>query len=632
MRNKSRKNIIIISVSVFLISLMLVVADNFILSYSKDTETCLSCHEDKDLSMEKDGKKISLFVSPDHYKSSVHAGAECTDCHLNYNPDEIPHSKKPESVNCNSCHDNTGGLEKSVHTNVNCYECHTKHDIKPAKEISKNQSENCLDCHKNKNVSKFSESIHAKKDIGCNDCHSGGHLTKNIKKSEVSALCGKCHNKSSSAFQNSIHHTVLKGGNKNAPVCTDCHGAHEVRMNKVSIQTEACLKCHLNESLFPGDEKGSAKFVKQYKTSIHGSIQKGEKEAAVCADCHGDHMIDSPDDPKSSTKRARLLETCGKCHSEVVEKFKKSKHGQELMKNNEKAPSCTDCHGEHDIKSTLLSDDFSKINIADKCLSCHKDGKIPHKNYKGEEELISGYTNSVHYEALKKGNLEAPTCSECHGAHEMESADNPASKISKKNMSQTCGQSNCHAKQLNNYTGSVHEKGVSENNKDAPTCNNCHGNHAIVTKKSDDKLAKSKSLIQLCSNCHSSVELTERNDLPTKVSETYNESFHGLATRGGSSEVANCESCHGYHNVKPSSDTSSTINKKNLPQTCGKCHPGATEVLFTSKIHVTDERSDSPWVFLISRLYLALIIGLIGFMILHNVLDWRKKVKLRNKT
>lgn len=629
--NQSKKNILIIASAVFLISLTLAVADNYILSSSKDTETCLSCHEDQELSMEKNGKKISLYVNPDHYKKSVHEGAECTDCHLNYNADEIPHSKTSELAKCSSCHDNTGGLEKSVHNNVNCYDCHTKHDIKPAKEFKENQTTNCLNCHKNKNISKFTGSIHAKKDIGCDACHQGGHETKKISKNEVENVCGKCHSKSSMAKHNNIHQTVMKGGNKNAPVCTDCHGAHEIRRSKVSIQNEACLKCHLNESLFPGDEKGSAKFVREYKTSIHSSILKGEKEAASCSDCHGDHITDNPDDPKASTKKARMIETCGKCHSEVVNKFKKSKHGQELLKNNEKAPTCSDCHGEHDIKSTLNSDEFSKISIADKCLSCHKDGKIPHKNYKGEEELISGYTNSVHYEALKKGNLEAPTCSECHGAHEMEKAENPDSKISKKNMAQTCGQTNCHAKQLDNFSGSVHEKGVLEGNKDAPTCNNCHGNHSIVTKQTDDKLAKSRGLIQLCSNCHSSVELTERNDLPLKVSQTYNESFHGLATRGGSAAVANCESCHGHHNIRPSSDSLSTINRKNLPETCGKCHPGATEVLFTSKIHIDDTRKDSPWVFMISRFYIVLIIGLIGFMLLHNIQDWRKKKKLRSK-
>jgi hypothetical protein len=214
----------------------------------------------------------------------------------------------------------------------------------------------------------------------------------------------------------------------------------------------------------------------------------------------------------------------------------------------------------------------------------------------------------------------------------MESTDNPDSKISKKNIANTCGQSSCHVNQLKDYTGSIHQVGVSKDNKDAPTCNNCHGNHGIVSKNLENKLEKSRELVQLCSNCHSSVAMIERNDLPTQVTETYSESFHGLATRGGSKEAANCESCHGNHNVRPSTDSLSTISKKNLPQTCGKCHPGATEVLFTKKIHLTNLEEDSPIVFWTSRFYLFMIFGLIGFMLLHNILDYRRKKQLLKKT
>lgn len=620
--NSLLKNIIIVTAFVVLAIIAALTAGSFEIINAGDSETCMSCHEDKDLAMEKNGKKISLFVDKEHYLKSVHGTADCEDCHLKYNAEEIPHTKTSQSVDCKSCHDDLEGLETSVHSSVNCIECHSKHDIKPVKEL---KSSNCMSCHKNKNVAAFSTSVHAKNNVSCDGCHESGHSAMKISRKNVVSLCGKCHSETKMKFKGSIHQTVLKDGVTDAPVCTDCHGAHKILTSKFSIESEGCLKCHLDENKFPGEERGSAKFVAKYKTSIHASIRKGEIEAAGCVDCHGNHMIQNPDDPKSSTSRALLMETCGKCHSDVVQNFRKSKHGQELLKNNEKAPTCITCHGEHDIKSVLLTDEFSKIKIADRCLECHKDGKIPHKNYKGEEELISGYKKSVHYEALQKGELRAPTCSDCHGAHEMEKADNPDSKISRKNIANTCGSSECHGDQYVKYRGSIHETGVSKGNNDAPACNNCHGNHGIITKQNADTLAKSRDLIQLCSNCHASVEMIERNDLPTKVSETYKESFHGLATRGGLKEAANCESCHGYHNVRPSNDSLSTINKKNLPQTCGKCHPGAEQILFTSKIHLEDTETDSPWVYWITRFYIFLIFSLIGYMTLHNLLDYRKK-------
>ena len=77
-------------------------------------------------------------------------------------------------------------------------------------------------------------------------------------------------------------------------------------------------------------------------------------------------------------------------------------------------------------------------------------------------------------------------------------------------------------------------------------------------------------------------------------SKTFSQSYHGLALSGGSASVANCGSCHGVHNIKPSSDPTSMVNKNNLVKTCGKCHPGANETFTQGNIHVTLEKEDEP--------------------------------------
>ncbi|MBK7252841.1 MAG: hypothetical protein IPI04_02715 [Ignavibacteria bacterium] len=59
-----KKNIIIISSLVFLIGLILIFADRNTFSTSKDTDACLSCHEDKDLTMDKGDKRF-------HYLSTL---------------------------------------------------------------------------------------------------------------------------------------------------------------------------------------------------------------------------------------------------------------------------------------------------------------------------------------------------------------------------------------------------------------------------------------------------------------------------------------------------------------------------------------------------------------------------------
>lgn len=36
-----------------------------------------------------------------------------------------------------------------------------------------------------------------------------------------------------------------------------------------------------------------------------------------------------------------------------------------------------------------------------------------------------------------------------------------------------------------------------------------------------------------------------------------------------------CKDCHGYHDVRPSSDPRSAVHSSNRPATCARCHPGA---------------------------------------------------------
>jgi len=423
----------------------------------------------------------------------------------------------------------------------------------------------------------------------------------------------------------------MQEGNKNSPVCVDCHGSHEIISSKLSIESESCLKCHLDEKLFPGSDRGPAKFVSQYKTSIHSIPRENGNPAAGCTDCHGNHMIEKTTEPGTSTVKAKLIETCKKCHNNVVTNYETSAHGKAFLKGNENSPSCAVCHGEHSIKSVKMSDEFSKINQTELCLNCHQDGK-----YKELTDLKShpeDYKQSAHYLALKNGNTKAATCSDCHGAHEMQDAKDTTSNINRKNVANSCGRAGCHTKQLEEFNGSIHQVSlVSKQNSDAPSCVTCHGNHQVMKKEeANNKISSSKGIVQLCSDCHSSVKLIENNNLPFGVTQSYNESFHGLAIRGGSKVAANCESCHGNHNIRPSDDPLSSINKKKLPETCGKCHPGASDAFFDTPIHAFEDRSVSPSLFWISRIYITLIVLVIGGMVLHNILDLRKKIKHKKR-
>jgi cytochrome b subunit of formate dehydrogenase len=96
--------------------------------------------------------------------------------------------------------------------------------------------------------------------------------------------------------------------------------------------------------------------------------------------------------------------------------------------------------------------------------------------------------------------------------------------------------------------------------------------------------------------------------------------------------VANCASCHGVHNILPSSDPRSTINRANLDATCGKCHQGVTQKFTLTKVHLDKGASKdigSRVVRWIRWFYLALIFAVIGAMFLHNAIIWRSKAVAR---
>jgi cytochrome b subunit of formate dehydrogenase len=130
------------------------------------------------------------------------------------------------------------------------------------------------------------------------------------------------------------------------------------------------------------------------------------------------------------------------------------------------------------------------------------------------------------------------------------------------------------------------------------------------------------------------VRLAQEFGVASRRATTYLESYHGLASRLGSQIVANCASCHGVHNILPSSDPHSTINRANLVATCGQCHPGVTEKFALGKVHVDAPLSadtGSVAVRWVRKFYLAMIIAVIGGMVLHNLIIWRRKAIARRK-
>lgn len=210
----------------------------------------------------------------------------------------------------------------------------------------------------------------------------------------------------------------------------------------------------------------------------------------------------------------------------------------------------------------------------------------------------------------------------------MRPANDPLSGIFKFNVGRTCGK--CHAAIAAKFGDSVHGKTLARGNWSSPVCTDCHGIHTIA--KTSDLLRGPRAS---CARCHESVRLTQEFSVaPDRVS-SYQASYHGLARKMGSSVAADCSSCHGAHDVLPSADPRSAVNRNNLAKTCGKCHPGAQVNFTRGKIHVVaGEATDVPsrinmW---IRRIYIVLILLTIGFMAVHNLIIWWRKAQAARRS
>jgi formate dehydrogenase gamma subunit len=289
---------------------------------------CQGCHAP--------GKQLpylagSLFHSAPHaaYDSSFHAqavqngtkAATCVDCHAR-NKDMatmLPASDPKSTINRANIADTCGG-------------CHGDKSIMQGSGISARP------------VLSYRESVHAKaiargnlRAAVCTDCHNSHDIQtasnpqSSIAKIRIPSTCGKCHQGESAEFNESIHGQALARGVSRAPVCTDCHGIHNIirpmdqNTATAAVATDSCAKCH--EGVALTQEFGVAgDRVSSYKDSYHGLASRfGSKVVANCASCHGVHKILPSSDPRSMISANNLPQTCGQCHVGAGANFAKGK-------------------------------------------------------------------------------------------------------------------------------------------------------------------------------------------------------------------------------------------------------------------------------------------------------------------
>ena len=387
------------------------------------------------------------------------------------------------------------------------------------------------------------------------------------------------------------------------------------------LQDKDCLACHSDSTLTTEvNGKQASLFVDggKLKHSVHGDM-------FACVDCHTD--------VKSLAHEAAPRKVrCAECHADAQEAYSHSLHASTYRAGGPGA-NCQDCHGgAHEILAAAdAKSPVSHANIPVTCGRCHGQKFLMESTGESAQAFIS-YQDSVHGRAVQNGSTKAAVCTDCHGTHEILPANNPKSPIYKFNVPATCGK--CHSAVENTFMQSIHGQGIARGNGLAPVCTDCHGIHSIKAPVNLSATVSEKNVsTDVCARCHEGVRLSQEFGVPGNRVTTYFDSYHGLAAKGGSVVAANCSSCHGVHNILPSSDPHSTVNKANLDITCGQCHKGVTQKFTQTPVHSGDgiQHKDigSIAVRWIRLIYVVLILVVIGAMFLHNAIIWRSKAVAR---
>lgn len=302
------------------------------LPVSAQDANCLMCHSDPAFTGEfQNGDLLSLHVDNTEYMRSVHgpAGLECVACHTDIS--RYPHHT--EQVTCTTCHDASGGEAGNDYISLR-----VRLSFADRRELTIVTNEACRSCHEQE----FDMAL------------------------------------------DSAHVKAQMSGNRDAPLCVDCHGSHDIAppdepREKIS---HTCAKCH--QAVFS-----------TYRSSVHGAALEEESNPDVptCIDCHGVHSVRGPRNP---TFHNESIAICGKCHADrsIMDKYGISTdvfktylsdfHGRtvELFRRQDTGIAsnkavCFDCHGIHNIRrpddplSTVYPD-----NLQHTCQQCHQDATV----------------------------------------------------------------------------------------------------------------------------------------------------------------------------------------------------------------------------------------------------------------
>ncbi len=355
---------------------------------AQENDDCMGCHEDFDLTAERNGREVSLGVDLPVFNASVHGDLDCITCHADLEDAEFPHDAPLEPVDCGMCHDEIAEIyAASLHGRLvgtgaplapRCWDCHGAHDILPAANDSSRVTKfnipfMCGSCHKEGTevtqqydipqdsiLSHYSLSIHG---YGlyhqglivtavCSDCHSAHNVLPHtdprstIHRDNVAATCARCHRRIEDVHKQFIRGELWAKEPNKIPVCIECHEPHKARklFYEEGVSDRECMECHTQTDLVTIRDNDTIPLYVD-SVEVHDSFHR--QNGVTCAQCHTGA---TPSLAERPCRTVAAWVDCSICHAEVVATYETGTHGRLVARGDPSAPECTDCHGTHGVR------------------------------------------------------------------------------------------------------------------------------------------------------------------------------------------------------------------------------------------------------------------------------------------
>jgi hypothetical protein len=235
-------------------------------SAAASNRSCLACH-------------TSPLFDAQVFAGSVHGKLDCADCHRGYDFDLHRAAPPAPSANEKALTDKIGNRSTAPAALSACGRCHESQ------------------------VSDWTASVH-------------GRWVRE-KRPAAGPVCLDCHGSA---------HAIVKQKSVSAA------GA---------VFAERCLKCHEDPALVKSAGL-SAEPGPGYRDSVHGRLHAlGSPKAPVCSSCHGAHDIAEVASADSMVNPANKAKTCAECHKGATDNFAATFTHQPLTKQSRPIPYWT---------------------------------------------------------------------------------------------------------------------------------------------------------------------------------------------------------------------------------------------------------------------------------------------------